>query len=218
MKKQIHIDSLFLNFGSKEVLKGVSFSFSQHEIHGILGRNASGKSSMLKVLIGQLNPQSKHFRLDNKFKKSLYRQKGLINYLPQKAFHPNSLRLKSIMDLYGIESSAFLYHYPFTEQILKFKFGQLSGGQQRLMEVLFIVESATHFSILDEPFTHLMPKYVELVKERILSLKERKGFILTDHQYTHVLELSEKLYLLKSGRLSRIQDKEDLKNLGYLST
>ncbi|MEM6799887.1 MAG: ATP-binding cassette domain-containing protein [Bacteroidota bacterium] len=216
MKKHIQIDSLFLRFRDKDILKGISFSMTKHEISGILGRNASGKSCLLRVLIGHLNPQSKHFRVDNKFQKNLYKQNGLINYLPQHPFHPKSLKIKSLLKLYDIELPEFLYHYPFTEEMLTLKFGQLSGGQKRLLEVLFILESATHFSILDEPFTYLMPKYVDLIKNRILKLKERKGFIITDHQYSHILELSDKLYLLKEGRIQEIAGKNELRNLGYI--
>ena len=85
-----------------------------------------------------------------------------------------------------------------------------------MFEVLLVLEAKTKFSILDEPFSHVMPKYIDLLKDRILKLKANKGILITDHQYQNVMEVSDKLYLLSSGVMQKVEQEEDLQFYGYI--
>ncbi len=88
---------------------------------------------------------------------------------------------------------------------------------KRILEVLLLIESPAKFTILDEPFSHIMPIYIELVKEAIKRVKYRKGILITDHQYNHILEVSDRLHLLREGIFYQISDKSELVEKGYIS-
>ena len=216
MSSSIQIDSVFLNFGAQEVLRGVHLQMEKHQVTGLLGRNGSGKSCLLKIITGQLQAQSKHLRYAGQAVDHLYRKKGLINYLPQHEFHPNWLTQQQLLKFYEVQSDEFYTHYPFLKKNHHQKFSQLSGGQRRLLEVLLVLEAATEFSILDEPFTHLMPTQVELLQARIQQLKVRKGLLLTDHQYQNVMKVADVTYVLSQGRVHLVNESDDLKYYGYL--
>lgn len=216
MNESIKIDSVFLSFGSKQVLRGVHLEFSDNKITGVLGRNGSGKSCLLKIITGQIQPQSKHIKYRDKKMGNLYKEKGLINYLPQHEFHPKNIVLREFLELYGIDQEYFLNEYQFLKKSLNSKFNSLSGGERRIIEVLLILESKSKFSILDEPFTHVMPKYIELIKERITKLKTHKGILVTDHQYQNVIEISDEIYLISEGIMRKIGAQEDLEFYGYI--
>ena len=216
MKELIKVDSVFLNFGAHELLRGVSLQFSAGQVTGILGRNGCGKSSLLKVITGQVQAQSKHLKYQEQHVEHLYKKQGLINYLPQHEFHPSSLRVSELLSFYSIAESDFIAVYPFLEKTLNSKFGRLSGGERRMVEVALILESNSKFSILDEPFTHVMPKYIDLIKARIIQLKHQKGILLTDHQYQNVMEISDQIYFLVNGVAKRIDKVEDLQLYGYI--
>ena len=216
MNQGIYIDSVFLSFGDQKILRGIYLELEFQQITGILGSNGSGKSCLLKIITGQLKPQSKHLKFNGKRLDHLYKEKGLINYLPQHECHPKSARLHQLIRYYGIDLDAFVYHYPAMQRQLKTRFSDLSGGDRRIVEVLICIEAPSKLTILDEPFTHIMPLQVEVVKKAIKRVKSRKGIVITDHQYRHVLEISDCLYLLKEGRLEQISDEKDLKQKGYI--
>lgn len=216
MNESIKIDSVFLSFGPQQVLRGINLEFNKHQVTGILGRNGCGKSCLLKIITGQIKPQSKHLAYEDKVMDNLYREKGLINYLPQHEFHPKLLTLKKLLSFYEIDQEYFLGQYPFLSEIQNSRFSKLSGGERRIIEVLLILEASTKFSILDEPFTHVMPKYVELIKKRILDLKAQKGILITDHQYQNVMDISDKTYLISAGTTKKVRGSDDLKNYGYI--
>lgn len=216
MNESIKIDSVFLNFGENKVLRGVSFEFCKNKVTGILGRYGCGKSCFLKIITGQLKPSDKHLSYKNKVLQNLYKVEGLINYLPQHDFHPKSIQLKRLIQFYGLEVDLFLTHYPFFKKNLHHKFSRLSGGERRIIEVLLVLEADTKFTILDEPFSHVMPIHIQLIKDRIQALKSKKGILVTDHQYLNVMEISDHLLLLNAGVLKTVKDKEDLQFNGYI--
>lgn len=216
MSETINVDSVFLNFGAHQVLRGVSLSFSAKQVTGLVGRNGCGKSTFIQVITGQLKPQSKHLKYNGQLLDQLYSEHGLINYLPQHQCHPGFLRVRRLLTFYGVDQDSFFETFSFLAKYANSKFGDLSGGERRVFEVLMILESKSKFIILDEPFTHIMPKHVELVKERINTLKATKGILLTDHQYRDVMEVSDRLYLMSDGVARMVQTRDDLVAFGYL--
>ena len=69
-----------------------------------------------------------------------------------------------------------------------------------LVQLYIVLKSESQFALLDEPFTHLSPLQIELVKEFIGEEKSNKGLVITDHLFSHVLDLSDSLYILKEGK------------------
>ncbi|MCB0688817.1 MAG: ATP-binding cassette domain-containing protein [Saprospiraceae bacterium] len=216
MNQSIKVDSVYLSFGKRQILRGINLELVKNKVIGILGRNGSGKSCLLKIITGQLQADVKHIRYGDKVINNLYKEKGLINYLPQHEFHPKSIVLNNLLTLYGIDQDRFFVQYPFLKARWKSKFSSMSGGDRRLVEVLLVMESNSAFSILDEPFTYLMPKFIDLVKGRIKELKSKKGIVLTDHQYRNVLDISDRSFIISEGIIREIKASEDLKIYGYI--
>ena len=96
-------------------------------------------------------------------------------------------------------------------------FRNLSGGEKRLIEIYIIVESSAKFALLDEPFTFLNPIQIESVKSYIKSKTTTKGFIITDHLYKHILDVSDTNYVLANGKTHLIKQFSDFERLGYIS-
>ena len=83
------------------------------------------------------------------------------------------------------------------------------------MELYLIVKSESRFAMLDEPFTHLNPIQIEKVKELLLEEKERKGLLVTDHMYRHIVDISDYLYILTDGKTHLTKSVADIATLGY---
>jgi lipopolysaccharide export system ATP-binding protein len=210
----LHIDSVFLEFGGRAILRGVSLQICPGQVVGLLGRNGSGKSCLLKIMAGLLQPQHHHLRVEGS--KPGRWASSAIHYLPQRECHPGALRVKTLLRCYGIAVGPFAARYPFVQEQLGRRFAELSGGQRRMLEVLLVLESDASFSLLDEPFSHLMPLHVEVVEGAIARLRSKKGILLTDHQYRNVMAIADVLYVLKDGVLQPALTAEDLREQGYI--
>jgi ABC-type multidrug transport system ATPase subunit len=209
-------DSFHLEFADKRVLQDVYLSCKTGEVVGLLGRNGSGKSCMMKMIFGTLKGYYQSVRIDHKPIKNSNIHKGYIHYLPQENFIPGFLTVKEVLNHYEVSDSSFMDFFPEYETILRYKINTLSGGELRLLEVYIILCSKSMFSILDEPFSYLMPLHIEKVIKLIEEVKLTKGLIITDHMYKHILKISDHLYVLNNGKTTKVKKETDLVELGYL--
>ena len=213
---KITIDSVYLTFDERIILDNISIAINQHEVVGLLGRNGCGKSCLLKILLGFLTPQYSVVKFNDNYLKNPFSKKNLINYLPQTHCHPKEMSVLNLLKWYDIEPDYFYKNYDFLKAFEHKKFGALSGGEKRLFEVFIVLEAQTQFTILDEPFSHIMPLHIDLLKAVIQKEKEKKGIIITDHLYENVLDISDKVYLISDRCSYIVSTKEDLIERGYI--
>ncbi len=94
---------------------------------------------------------------------------------------------------------------------------QLSGGEFRILETLMILYNKADFILLDEPFTHVSPVQAEFFKPLLKSCAQRKGIIVTDHQYYNVLDVCHKTMILEDGYIKPVNHIDELVTYHYLS-
>ena len=94
---------------------------------------------------------------------------------------------------------------------------ELSGGELRKLETMLVVCSKADFILLDEPFTHISPIQTEEFKPILKRCAQRKGIIITDHQYYNVLDVSDHIILLTNGSTKHITHVDELATYGYIS-
>ena len=125
------------------------------------------------------------------------------------------MRVKEAFEWYGIHADSVNYE---NMSLLKNqRMGQLSGGERRFLEALMILLSPVQFVLLDEPFSHLSPIYVEQLKTIIQEQKSQKGVLITDHLYRDVLEIADQTYLLQNGATYLLSNPwQELVDRGYI--
>ncbi|MFC5411355.1 ATP-binding cassette domain-containing protein [Larkinella bovis] len=214
----LEADGIELHLSGRKILQSVYIKLETGQITGLLGRNGSGKSCLMKSVMGLMPTGSQSVRVDNKYIEKPYQKPGLIRYLPQQPFIPPSLTLQAAFDWYGVKTEEIARDYPTLYQRRNQKISTLSGGEKRLAGVLLILTSNVAFVLLDEPFLHLMPVQIEQVAATIRQESRRKGILLSDHRYETVLGLSDPVYYLNTGgRTIRLTTPEqNLRDLGYI--
>ncbi len=214
----LFVDSVIKNYGTKQVVTDIFVSCKEGEIIGLLGRNGAGKSTLLKIIFGSLVADRKFVRVDNKLIKGLFDNRNLVNYLPQDHFLPNHIKIKRLINLFCDKTEAeHLFKNEFIAPLLEKKCIYLSGGEKRLLEVLIIVNSRVKYILIDEPFNGIAPVYKDCIKNMIVAQSKNKGFIITDHDYRNILDISTRIILLYDGGTKEIRHKDELKYWGYLS-
>jgi len=212
---ELHVDSVAHSFGTHSVLNNVYIKCSVGEVVGVLGRNGSGKSTLLKIIFGSIKPNYKFIRIDGELV-----QKGYLThkvaYLPQGYFLPKYLSLELLVNLYVKKYKRKLLAIDLFKENLKMNIGDLSGGHRRLAEALLMIYSDAKYILLDEPFSQLAPLISEQLKQHIRELLPEKGFIVTDHDYQQILEVSSRIVLIHNGSNYDINNTDDLILHGYL--
>jgi ABC-type multidrug transport system ATPase subunit len=216
--KQLEIDSIELSFGDRRILSNVYLPCRIGEVVGLLGRNGSGKSSLMKVAFGSMEAKHKSIRVNGiSLNENQIRQKA-IAYLPQENLIPSFLTIRKAFKVYGIREAIIVNQFPEIQPFLDLHPDQVSGGYLRIIEALLVLNGAHPFCILDEPFTGLMPIHIQKMIELISEAKSYKGIIITDHLYRHVMAIADRLYLLANGQTYLIKNAEELIARGYVNS
>lgn len=213
----LHVDSVTKSFGIRQVLTDIFISCRKGEIVGLLGRNGAGKSTLLKIIFGSMSADYKYVRIGNKAINGLYDNRKLINYLPQHSFMPNHLKVGKIISLFCDKLNVdLIIANEHIRPIINRRIKELSGGEKRLVEILLIIHSDAKYILIDEPFNGIAPVYKEEIKSIIKENSISKGFIITDHDYRNILDISTKIILIDDGGTKEIKHKDELKFWKYI--
>ncbi|OJW61297.1 MAG: hypothetical protein BGO55_29365 [Sphingobacteriales bacterium 50-39] len=189
-----------LQFGDRPILSGIHIQCRTGRITGLLGRNGTGKTSLMRIIYGDLPCDSRSVTIDNNPLPRPYTQPDRVRYMPQFNFIPGVLTPERIcldfnLDFQGL-ANAFPEFHPLRRQRIR----DLSTGQRRLINIYVISRSRSQFVMLDEPFTLLSPIQIEKIKTILEEEKQNKGILITDHLHQPIWDISDEVYTLADGR------------------
>ena len=212
----LEVDSVMLDFDTKKVLQNVYLKSETGKITGLLGRNGTGKSCLMNIIYGELVPNDKSIRLDGQSLFDQNRNPKDIRYLPQFRFIPKRYTINRIFKDFELDFDDFAGLFPDFEKYRSSKFRDLSGGEQRIVEIYAIVASNTKFCMLDEPFSQVMPIHLNSIKTLIVREAQNKGVIVTDHLYKHIVDICDSLYVINNGEVYLTKELTDLEKYEYV--
>ena len=215
MTNLLEIDSVILEFDSRRILQDVYLKSETGKVTGLLGRNGTGKSCLMKIMFGELIPNDKSIRINGNSLYTSYRSPKDLRYLPQNRFIPGSFTIRRVFNDFKLNFSDLVANFPELEKYYKSKLINISGGERRILEIYTILVSQTKFCMLDEPFSQVMPIHADKIKKIILREKSNKGIIITDHMYKYIIDISDDLYIISDGKTHLTKGIEDIEKLGY---
>lgn len=202
----IKISDLRKNFGKLEVLKGIDLEIEDGRIYGIIGPNASGKTTLIKSILGLIKPESGNIIVDEHTINGDYRYRGNLGYMPQKAQFPENLTVKEILRLvrdlrnYPEQTDDDLIATFKLEKEMNKALKNLSGGTRQKVSAVISFLFRPKTLILDEPTAGLDPVASGSLKDKILQEKENgKTFIITSHIISEIEELADQIIFLLEG-------------------
>jgi ABC-type multidrug transport system ATPase subunit len=212
----LEIDSVQLRFGDRIILSSIYVQSRTGRITGILGRNGCGKSCLLKLIFGEIQTHEKSVRINGNVLLENFRSPNDMRMLPQFTFLPKYLTVIQAFNYFNLSYADFCGLFSEFRDLGNQKIRQLSGGHIRVIETFLILKSDTGFCLLDEPFSHLSPKNVEIFIEIMNQERDRKGIVLTDHMYHYITRISDDIYVIKDCTSYRIDNTGELQKYGYL--
>ena len=224
----IRFDQVSFAYNSKNVLNDVSFSVDFNERVAILGGSGYGKTTVLKLILGLIRPDSGRILIDDdditgktedelrepRMKFSIVFQEGALfdslNVKENVAFclreyshlteEEIDRRVREILRIVDVEAAIYL------------KPEELSGGMHRRVAIARSLAGCDpRMFLYDEPTSGLDPVNADNICKLIVDLaKDGKGFVVVTHKVTDALKVAERFMFLKDGKIQLDGNREEL--------
>lgn len=217
----IVVDHVSKSFGEEQVLRDVTRSFTRGKIHGIVGNNGSGKTVLMKCIVGFLHPDSgailvegRRVGRDMDFPDNL----GIIIETP--GFLPNRTGVKNLQLLADLRKKIRLAEI--RESIrrvgldpdMKKPVGKYSLGMRQRLGIAQAIMEDPQILILDEPFNGLDKAVAENMRRLLLELKaEGKTILLASHNQADIDRLCDTVCEMDAGVMTMIREDEGERRL-----
>ena len=205
------------SFGKKDVLKNINFSINTGDIIGLVGKSGSGKSILIKTIIGFLKPDSGDIILTNPEKKINFSMQGnsIYDYLTVKQ---NFVYFAKMYGLKRKERKKVIEEIineldlkDFEDVIVK----NLSGGTQKRVDIGCALLNDPELIVMDEPFLGLDPELVNKLGATIIRLNRAgKTLLISSHDIGILGKICKQFASIRNGNLSLIKKEQ----IGYSYT
>ena len=155
------------------ILDNFNYTFARYEKMGIVGKNGTGKTTFLKMLLGQIKPDSGSFDIGETVKFGYYSQDGLAFDEQMKVLDVVQ-NIAEEIDLGGgkkLSASQFLQHFLFTPETQHNYVYKLSGGEKRRLYLCTVLMKNPNFLVLDEPTNDLDIVTLNILEDYLQNFK-----------------------------------------------
>ena len=208
----IKVDNVSLTIRKNEILKSVSVEFDKGKIHGLIGRNGSGKTMLMKCICGFVKVTSGEITVDGKrvgkdidFPKDM----GIIietpGFIPYYSGYKNLKLLAGLNNKIGKEQVRESMKKVGLDPDLKRHVKKYSLGMRQRLGLAQAIMENPKILVLDEPFNGLDKDGVKEMREYLLSYKEQgKTILICSHSAEDISVLCETVHEMDKGRLEGI--------------
>lgn len=204
----ITINNIDVLYGKTKVINNLCLVVSENKIHGIVGLNGSGKTSLLNTIYG-IKKQNNGNILEDGEKLS----KKNISYLVTENFFYSGITGKEYLNLF--DNKKFNIHHwnelfllPLEQRIEEY-----STGMKKKLALLGILKQNKPIMILDEPFNGLDIESCRIIRLILLRLREQgKTIIITSHIIETLTNLCDYIHYLEDGKIKYSKNKDEFAN------
>jgi branched-chain amino acid transport system ATP-binding protein len=211
------INDLYVGYyADLHILQGIDLQAEEGKITTVLGSNGVGKSTLLKAIYGFLKPQKGEILLDGRsiIGTPIHKRIDLgISYIPQQpgVFQYMSVEENLMMGAWTFRGDNDRIERKLEENYERFpvlrerkesQAGELSGGQQRMVEIGRTLMTDPKVILVDEPTAGLAKLLSEEVYRMLARLRDDEGLtiVLVDQEIRQALKIADYVYVLELGR------------------
>lgn len=180
------------------VLNDFNYVFARYEKVGIVGDNGAGKSTFIKMLLGEIAPDSGHFDVGQTVRWGYYSQEGMVDFDERKKVIDAVREIAEtvrIDDKTVITASQFLTHFLFDPSAQQKYIYKLSGGERRRLYLATVLMRQPNFLILDEPTNDLDIMTLSVLEDYLARFKG--CVIVVSHDRFFLDRIVDHLFVMK---------------------
>ncbi|CAH1654267.1 MAG: ABC transporter ATP-binding protein [Chelatococcus sp.] len=210
----LEVEGLHAHYGKSHILSGVSLDVGEKETVAVLGRNGSGRSTMLKALIGLVPPSAGSVRLEGHEVAGLEPHQIVrrgMSYVPEERLVFDLLTVDENLAIGtqpGIPgaprwSNDDMYAYfPRLAERRNTRAGKLSGGEQQMLTICRSLLCHPKVILIDEPTEGLAPKIVEGLVEVMRDIARRGvAIVIVEQKMTIALRIADRCLVMGHGHI-----------------
>ncbi len=204
------------SFGKKKVLKNINLTIPRGKIIGLLGKNGTGKSTLIKLINDLLTPSSGKILINGK--EVGVESKKVISYLPERTYLDKSMTVKQVLDYFeefyedfDTNKAEKLIHDLDLE--LTQKLNKMSKGMQEKVQLVLVMSRRADLYILDEPLGGVDPATRDYILDTILTnFNEGASVIISTHLISDIERILDEVIFIDKGEIVLTSDTDGLRS------
>jgi Cu-processing system ATP-binding protein len=200
--------SVSKKFGKLQVLDNISLTCNKGECIGLIGPNASGKTTLIKTILGMVVQDSGFITFNGHNILHDWKYRKEIGYMPQTGRYPDNMSIGHLLDMIrDIRGTEVVPDMELVESfglktLLHKRMRTLSGGTRQKVSASLAFMFSPAVLILDEPTAGLDPVSSEILKEKIIAEKQKGRLILiTSHILSELDEMVTQVIYMEEGKV-----------------
>jgi len=209
----LELDGVTAAYGSTPILRDVSMSVEAGEIVGVMGKNGVGKTTLMKTVIGLLEPAAGTITYDGADVTEAAadeRARAGMGYIPQgrdvfpKLSVEQNIRMGETVNAGGDETlyDEIYDYFPILRERADQQAGTLSGGQQQMLAIARALVSNPSLLLLDEPSEGIQPNIVDQISRDMQAINEELGttILFVEQNLGVIRDLADRCYAMERGQ------------------
>ncbi|MBQ8193414.1 MAG: ABC transporter ATP-binding protein [Bacilli bacterium] len=212
----LEIKNLSKSYGKKKVLKDINLTIPRDRIIGLLGKNGTGKSTLIKLINDLLTPTSGEILINGE--KVGVESKKIISYLPERTYLDKSMTVDNVIEYF----SDFYDNFDARKarKLLKdldldttLKLAKMSKGMQEKVQLVLVMSRKADLYILDEPLGGVDPATRDYILDTILTnFDDGASVIISTHLITDVERILDEVIFIDKGKIVLQSSADELRN------
>lgn len=203
------------NFGSKKVLEDVNLTIPRGKIIGLLGKNGTGKSTLIKLMNDLLTPTRGKILVEGR--EVGVESKKIISYLPERTYLDKSMTVDKVIEFF----KSFYDNFD-SEKARKLledldldttqKLSKMSKGMQEKVQLVLVMARKADLYILDEPLGGVDPATRDYILDTILTnFNEGASVIISTHLISDIERILDEVIFIDKGKIILQSDSDELR-------
>lgn len=212
----VELKDLSKSYGTKKVLNNVNLIIENGKIYGLLGPNGSGKTTIIKLINGLLQPTSGSILI--KGKNPGIDSKKTISYLPERTYLNMNFKVTEIIELFkdfyeDFDSKKALKQLKKLNINPNDKLKTMSKGTKEKVQLVLVMSRKADLYILDEPIGGVDPASRDYILETILNnFNEDSSIIICTHLISDIEKILDDVIFINKGEIALNSSAEDIRN------
>ena len=212
----VECKKLCKSYDEKQVIKDVNLKIPKGKIIGLLGKNGTGKSTLIKLINDLLTPTSGEVLI--KGKKPGVESKDIIAFLPERTYLDREMSVKDAIKYFeefytNFDSQKAVKLLKDLDLDMNSKISKMSKGMQEKLQLILVMSRNAELYILDEPLGGVDPATRDYILDTILSnFCEGASVIISTHLIADIERILDEVIFIDKGEIVLTSSADELRN------
>lgn len=212
----LEINHLYKSYDSKNVLCDINLKVKQGKIIGLLGKNGTGKSTLIKLINDLLVPDKGNIKVNGKA--IGVESKKIISYLPERTYLNKNMTVLEVINYFrdfydNFDSSKAIKLLQDLKLDVNQKLSKMSKGMQEKVQLVLVMSRKAKLYILDEPLGGVDPATRDYILDTILNnFSDDASIIISTHLISDVERILDEVIFIDNGKIIIQSDADNLRN------